>query len=233
MTLTPPSGDNFYSDGVTSVNSTRFNDTFEQVYTREQFGDLPFYVIAGNHDWRSSVDAQIAYSGVDPRWNFPSYFYGHNFSWTTSDGQETRTAELLLLDTVLLCGQSDVRDPATGEWQTLKGSELRGPNSAEHRALADDQWQWLTERLASSEVSSSPQQWKQSFCSSPSTAIYLLSLTLQHPFCYISNKYQGGLPLGGGPLPHLERRRRRDHPTAGRRAAPAAVGERCALLLGP
>ena len=65
-------GDNFYTQGVSSVDSTRFNETFEQVYTRDLFGDMPFYVVAGNHDWRQSVDAQIAYSGVDPRWNFPS-----------------------------------------------------------------------------------------------------------------------------------------------------------------
>jgi tartrate-resistant acid phosphatase type 5 len=145
--------DNFYSNGVNSVNSSRFNDTFEAVYTREMFGDLPFYVIAGNHDHHSNVDAQIEYSGVDPRWNFPSYYYSHNFSWDASDGSgETRTAELLLVDTVLLCGQSDIQDPATREWTTLRGSELRGPSDELNKALADEQWSWLTERLSNSEA---------------------------------------------------------------------------------
>ena len=71
-------GDNFYTYGINTtdgLNSTRFNDTFEAVYTREMFGDLPFHVIAGNHDWRGTVDAQIEYSAIDSRWNFVGYAY--------------------------------------------------------------------------------------------------------------------------------------------------------------
>ena len=143
-------GDNFYTQGVSSVDSTRFNETFEQVYTRDLFGDMPFYVVAGNHDWRQSVDAQIAYSGVDPRWNFHSHYYGHNYSWVTADTGETRSAEILLVDTVLPCGNSDVVDEFTGEWKSPPGSELHGPRSPELRARAEEQWAWLVERLSRS-----------------------------------------------------------------------------------
>ena len=43
-------GDNFYTHGVSSSTSSRFNETFEQVYDVQHFGKLPFYVVAGNHD---------------------------------------------------------------------------------------------------------------------------------------------------------------------------------------
>jgi hypothetical protein len=53
---------------------------------------------------------------------------------------------------VLLCGQSDVQDPATGEWRTLPGSELHGPSGERQKELAATQWSWLTERLSSSDA---------------------------------------------------------------------------------
>jgi hypothetical protein len=42
-------GDNFYTEGVQNSSSARFKDTFEQVYPPSTFGQLPFYVVAGNH----------------------------------------------------------------------------------------------------------------------------------------------------------------------------------------
>ena len=44
-------GDNFYAHGVQKSTSVRFAETFEDVYTPAMFHDLPFYVVAGNHDW--------------------------------------------------------------------------------------------------------------------------------------------------------------------------------------
>ena len=38
-------GDNFYRHGVRSNESSRFQSTFEAVYTQALFPDLPFYVI--------------------------------------------------------------------------------------------------------------------------------------------------------------------------------------------
>ena len=53
---------------------------------------------------------------------------------------------------MLLCGQSDVQDPATGEWRTLPGSELHGPSGERQKELAATQWSWITERLSSSDA---------------------------------------------------------------------------------
>jgi len=35
----------------------------------------PWYVLAGNHDYDGDEDAQVKYSKVVPRWNFPSLYY--------------------------------------------------------------------------------------------------------------------------------------------------------------
>ena len=141
-------GDNFYYEGVTTADSRRFNDTFEQVYTPELYGDdTTFWAIAGNHDHKGNVSAQIEHSTMSERWNFPSHYYKKAWSWVADDGITGRTAELLLLDTAILCGESDVYDEATGEWQTLTGAELPGPFYPE---AAKAQWEWLEAALEES-----------------------------------------------------------------------------------
>ena len=140
-------GDNFYSYGVNSSSSTRFNDTFEQVYPAV-FGPVTqFWAIAGNHDHRQNVTAQIEYSSLSDQWNFPFFYYNKSWSWVAEDGVTARTAELLLLDTAILCGESDVYDKITEKWHTLTGSELPGPIYPE---AAKAQWEWLEAALEAS-----------------------------------------------------------------------------------
>ncbi len=66
-------GDNFYPDGVDSIN-----DPYFSIYT-ENFNQsslqVPWYISVGNHDHHGSIQAQIDYSDLDERWNFPSAFY--------------------------------------------------------------------------------------------------------------------------------------------------------------
>ncbi|CDQ85267.1 unnamed protein product [Oncorhynchus mykiss] len=54
-------GDNFYYSGVNSADSPRFQDTFERVYTADSL-NIPWYILAGNHDHAGNVKAQIDYS---------------------------------------------------------------------------------------------------------------------------------------------------------------------------
>ena len=130
-------GDNFYLHGVSSSSSSRFNQTFENVYSPDMFGKLPFYVVAGNHDHRGSVQAQIDYSARSARWNFPSLYYSLPFEFTSSSGV-ARKLELLMIDTVVLTGISD---------DECVGCELPGPPSVE---AAEAQWAWLEGRLNAS-----------------------------------------------------------------------------------
>ena len=130
-------GDNFYRHGVRSNESSRFQSTFEAVYTQALFPDLPFYVIAGNHDHRGNVQAQIDYHASSARWHFPQLYYSLPFAFHSSTGV-ARTVELLMIDTVVLTGVSDDDCP---------GCELPGPAS---RSEAEKQWAWLETQLNAS-----------------------------------------------------------------------------------
>uniref|UniRef100_A0A3Q1KC68 Tartrate-resistant acid phosphatase type 5 n=1 Tax=Anabas testudineus TaxID=64144 RepID=A0A3Q1KC68_ANATE len=127
-------GDNFYYKGVDSVDSPRFKDTFEAVFTAKSL-QVPWYVIAGNHDHAGNVKAQIDYSQRSDRWKFPSYYYELNFHIPNTG----KTLTIIMLDTVMLCGNSlDYAD-----------EKPRGPVSL---VAANRQLTWLQERLARSKA---------------------------------------------------------------------------------
>jgi len=130
-------GDNFYRFGVKSSHSSRFSSTFEHVYEQRELQHLPFWVIAGNHDHRASVDAQIKYSKRSHRWHFPSLYYNLSYAWRASSG-EPRSAELIMIDTVLLLGEDD---------EACEFCPLKGPRDV---ALAEAEWSWIEARLRSS-----------------------------------------------------------------------------------
>ncbi|RZK79527.1 MAG: acid phosphatase, partial [Pedobacter sp.] len=67
-------GDNFYPNGVASVNDPHWKSSFEDVYSSQAlFND--WNVILGNHDYKGNPEAQIAYSKISRRWNMPDYYY--------------------------------------------------------------------------------------------------------------------------------------------------------------
>jgi tartrate-resistant acid phosphatase type 5 len=138
-------GDNFYSSGIrTDVNDPRFKHTFEDVFTASslQGPGFPFYVIAGNHDHGGNVTAQIAYTSKSTRWKYPEPWY--TFSEDLGDGA---TLQVVMIDTVILSGNSDVRGEDGELVHELKGSELPGPENPVHAA---SQLQWLEATLKAS-----------------------------------------------------------------------------------
>uniref|UniRef100_M3ZSP1 Tartrate-resistant acid phosphatase type 5 n=2 Tax=Xiphophorus TaxID=8082 RepID=M3ZSP1_XIPMA len=127
-------GDNFYYKGVESVDSPRFQETFESVYT-SKYLRVPWYVVAGNHDHAGNVTAQIEYSQRSDRWKFPSYYYELNFLIPNTG----KTLTIIMLDTVMLCGHSD----------DFTDEKPRGPLRA---VDANRQLVWLQDRLARSKA---------------------------------------------------------------------------------
>ncbi|XP_056136804.1 tartrate-resistant acid phosphatase type 5a [Lampris incognitus] len=127
-------GDNFYYTGVGSVDSPRFKDTFESVYTAKSL-QVPWYVIAGNHDHAGNVRAQMEYSRKSSRWRFPYYYYELNFRIPNTK----KTLSIIMLDTVMLCGNSD----------DYEDEKPRGPL---HAVDANRQLTWLQGRLAQSKA---------------------------------------------------------------------------------
>jgi tartrate-resistant acid phosphatase type 5 len=62
---------------------------------------VPWYLIAGNHDHYGNVTAEIVYSDHSDRWNFPSLYYTKSF--TAPDGS---TLDIIFIDTVDLAGNT-------------------------------------------------------------------------------------------------------------------------------
>eukprot|EP01060_Flectonema_neradi_P029582 TRINITY_DN411_c1_g2_i1.p1 TRINITY_DN411_c1_g2~~TRINITY_DN411_c1_g2_i1.p1 ORF type:complete len:350 (+),score=72.63 TRINITY_DN411_c1_g2_i1:57-1052(+) len=137
-------GDNFYSAGISGDDHcTRFETTFEDVFTHPSL-QVPWYVVAGNHDHLGNVTAQIAYSQLSKRWTFPSLYYTFTESFVTSSGKNV-TTQIIYIDTVVLSGMSyhdeekDIFVKPTGP-------------APEHVELAATQLQWLEQELSNSKA---------------------------------------------------------------------------------
>lgn len=123
-------GDNFYYFGVTSVDDPRFNETFEDVFTADSL-QVPWYLVAGNHDWHGSVQAQIDYSKVSKRWNFPSFYYMLRYQIPSSK----ETVTFIMIDTVMLCGNTDDSDV------------LQQPTKPKDLLMVEKQFAWIEDQL--------------------------------------------------------------------------------------
>jgi len=130
-------GDNFYHSGVTFKDrDKRFARTFNDVYDGPALQNAKFYAVAGNHDHRGDVKAQINYP--NPRWYFPDNWYA--FTKELGGG---KTAHFVMVDSVLLSGESfhdherDIFVSATGPL---------------NKQLARSQWEFIEREIAGSEA---------------------------------------------------------------------------------
>ncbi|KAK4743039.1 hypothetical protein SAY87_001040 [Trapa incisa] len=62
-------GDNFYDDGLTSLEDPAFNESFSRIYTADSL-QKQWYSVLGNHDYRGDVLAQLSpvLWKIDRRW---------------------------------------------------------------------------------------------------------------------------------------------------------------------
>jgi tartrate-resistant acid phosphatase type 5 len=86
-------GDNFYEDGVKSVDDPVWKTSFEDVYTAPSL-QTPWWVALGNHDYHGNSQAQLDYAKTSHRWRLPSRWY--SFNETAPDGA---TVDFFVLDT--------------------------------------------------------------------------------------------------------------------------------------
>jgi DNA repair exonuclease SbcCD nuclease subunit len=67
-------GDNFYPNGVASIHDPQWKYSFEDVYDGS-YVNCPWYVVLGNHDYRTNAQAEIDYSAVSARWKMPDRYF--------------------------------------------------------------------------------------------------------------------------------------------------------------
>ena len=67
-------GDNFYPDGVSSIQDPHWQASFENIYNKAGH-QVTWYPVLGNHDYGANPQAEIEYSSISSRWKMPSRYY--------------------------------------------------------------------------------------------------------------------------------------------------------------
>lgn len=88
-------GDNFYPSGVISEYDPLFKYSFEDIYTDFSL-QWDWYLVLGNHDYKSNPDAQVAYSKISRRWQMPARYYSKKFP---INGDTTQQVLIAFIDT--------------------------------------------------------------------------------------------------------------------------------------
>lgn len=153
-------GDNFYLTGVETVDSKRFQETFENVYSDESLMNIPWYMIGGNHDHFGNIDAQIQYTtskyNTNKRWKFPSLYHAHSFVSKYKEGDHNNnyndsdkrvTIDLIMIDTVNLCSKNEIIDEHDERYSNPLPLL---PKS--HAANHGEQWQWIEDQMSKSQA---------------------------------------------------------------------------------
>ncbi|RYD69101.1 MAG: acid phosphatase, partial [Sphingobacteriales bacterium] len=127
-------GDNFYPSGVISKNDPLFKYSFEDIYTDFSL-QWDWYVVLGNHDYKSNPDAQVEYSSISRRWKMPARYYSKTFN---INNDPTQQVLMLFIDT----------NPLIPEF--YKNAEY-GPNVKGQDTTA--QKKWLAKTLSEADSS--------------------------------------------------------------------------------
>lgn len=119
-------GDPIHENGVKSTADPEWDIKVENLFRAPALHSLPWYVISGNHEYKGSVPALLAYSHVSPRWNAPARYY----AFERSLGYANDPVLFVFLDTTPLIGgyrkQGDDRSDA---WLQDDERELRWMDS--------------------------------------------------------------------------------------------------------
>lgn len=88
-------GDVHHFEGVRSVNDPLWMTNYELIYSHPELM-LPWYLILGNHEYRSNSQAVIDYTNVSARWRMPDRYY------TKVLENDDITVRLVMIDTAPL-----------------------------------------------------------------------------------------------------------------------------------
>jgi acid phosphatase len=94
-------GDNFYEEGVTSVDDPQWKSKFEEIYDDPAL-KVPVYPCLGNHDYYGNEAAQIEYAARNSQWKLPARY--HTFTRPLGDNAEV---QFFVIDTEPINKQQD------------------------------------------------------------------------------------------------------------------------------
>jgi len=116
-------GDNFYPSGVISPQDPLFKYSFEDIYSGFSL-QWDWYVVLGNHDYKSNPQAQVEYSKISRRWKMPSRYYARKFP---INGDKSNQVLIAFIDT----------NPLIPEFYN---NDEYGPNVKGQDSLAQKKW---------------------------------------------------------------------------------------------
>lgn len=125
-------GDNFYPNGVTSIEDQQFVNKFENVYDDASM-HVPWYPSIGDHDHCGDVAAQAKYSLRSSRWTMPRAWYTQYINIPGGGGGTV--VQLIFVDWVALEGRF-TKTPGDRRFHEML-SHAAGPEAA------DEHWEWL------------------------------------------------------------------------------------------
>jgi tartrate-resistant acid phosphatase type 5 len=132
-------GDNFYEDGVASLDDPHWHQSFENVYSAPAL-QVPWYVILGNHDYHVDPTPQLEYGKTHPRWVMPARYYAQ-----THRLDAATTADFFYIDT----------SPMISEYRVAPKTALLPANQILKYVSMEDvpkQLAWLDQSLAASQA---------------------------------------------------------------------------------
>ncbi len=139
-------GDNFYDDGVDSVDDDQFISKFELPY---EVVDLPFYVALGNHDYGElsiywwKADYQVEYTDVSDKWNMPDKYYSFESEHASFFALNTNEILLGWSDAEQLDWLDDQLDASTSTWNIAYGHHPYLSNGQHGNAGEYEGYEWL------------------------------------------------------------------------------------------
>jgi hypothetical protein len=175
-------GDNFYPNGVHNSSDPQFRTSWSNVYTAASL-QIPWYMLAGNHDYRLDVDAQIGAHADRPLWRFPSHYYTARL--TSAFHDLPFGAEVVMLDTV----------PLVPRYRTEPTYAAKLANQSEAAQL-----EWIDQVL--SQPREHPGDWRfvvghHPIYSAANDHVYEDQIALQMSLRPLLNRYNVSLYLAG------------------------------------
>lgn len=125
-------GDNFYENGVDSIQDPRWQTSYEQIYHHASL-QLPWFAVLGNHDYRKNPDAQVEYSLYSRRWQMDARYFAKTF--TFKDGTQ---ALFLFIDT----NPFVARYHSEEKYKQVKGQDTTAQLTWIRQALSASQAKW-------------------------------------------------------------------------------------------